>query len=174
MCSKPSAFPNELFEFHQMTYEEFMKVNKSTYDLILHCHDLYYLDNKKQVLRECLDRLDDDGFMIVILEDSDGIAHVRQKFCPTKYYFPSNLMNELIENDSVLSRCLDCVIDVDGYIDIKEDSSSDESDYLLNFFLLGNSEKLEELRAYLRTRYPSDMMQQTSKMFIFHKRESQQ
>lgn len=167
ICTKPE-FNEMIYAFHATTYEEFMKTHTDKFDIVLHCHDFYYLDNKKKVLHECLQMLNKDGFMLVILEDHDGIAHIRQKFCPTKYYFPSNLLIEMIANDQVLKKYLIDIIDIDGVIDINDDPMN--GDYLLNFFLLGNSEKLESLRLYLREHYPNGSMPQTSKMFIFGNR----
>jgi SAM-dependent methyltransferase len=139
-----------------------MLENDSKADIIVHCHDLYYLDNKEKVLLDCIDRLNPGGFMLVILEDDDGIARIRQKFCPTKYYFSSNLMSSLVECNPQIKQYLVDVVNIDGQIDIKEPSSN-----LLNFFVLGRSELIEQLKQYLCDSYPDNVMSQKSKMYIF-------
>jgi SAM-dependent methyltransferase len=150
------------FTFHKVTYEEFIQKNACKFDIIVHCHDLYYLDDKKKALFECLERL--NGYMIVVLEDDDGIASIRQKFCPTKYFFPSTWMFNLLDDGPTLKEHLVEVVHIDGRIDI--DGPSED---LLNFFLLGKTELAAELKVYLLDKYANNIMPQTSKLFLFRK-----
>lgn len=78
-CSDVTIYASKLDECRD-------KVFSQTYDLIIMSHFLYYVSDRKELLKTAYDSLNPGGFILVVNETEEGIAAVRLHYDRSKRF----------------------------------------------------------------------------------------
>lgn len=149
---------SKLPETYCCEYEEFNQFNNDKFDLIIHCHSLYYMADKFNTIKENYNRLNDNGFILIVNERSTGISEIRYMFGDKSHVFHDIYVDNILQK--IQPSYHKYVLP--GHINLTNINK------LLYFMLVGNMTRQNEVLDYISFKY-NKTIPQFSAVFIIPK-----
>lgn len=149
---------SKLSEIYCCKYEDFYPHNNDKFDLIIHCHSLYYMFDKTRIITENYNRLTESGFILIVNEHSVGISEIRYMFGDKSHVYP----------DIYVENILKLIVPFYNKYTISGHINLNNINKLLYFILLGNMDRQNEALQYISYKY-NDIMPQFSSIFVVPK-----